>query len=416
MKTKNTLLDYMHIVINRRVFLLKFMSIALMIVFTYTFLAKPKYTATATILPPNPQQEMFFNMLGSISPELTAISRMGGMFPGTSNTSDFIAEIMKSSRVAGIIINQYDLVKILKAKYMIDAYKSLMRITQITISPEGIIAVSVTHENKELATSIANSFVEEVDRFVTQTAMTTGKKYRIFVEQRLKETADTLAQAEDALRAFQENNRIVALDAELEAAIETIAQLKSQIILYEVQKSAWAAAGQTTNPYLANINRELAALKSQLSRIEFGDNIARGKEFGAGFAVPFAKLPHVTLEYARLLRDLKIQAAIYELLTQQYEQAKIMELKDTPTLQVLDHAYPPEKKSWPNRGRMLIVTFILSAVCGIGLVFIFEYLEHSRTQKSDSYRQITKIWQIFKSDLSLLRNKLYKVKILKFRK
>lgn len=413
MKTTNTLLDYIHIVIKRRVFLLKFMSIALMIVFTYTFMVKPKYTATSTILPPNPQQEMFFNMLGSISPELMAISRMGGMFPGTSNSSDFIAEIMKSSRVAGIIINNYGLMKILRANYMVDAYKRLMRITNITISPEGIIAVSVTHEDKELATNIANSFAEEVDRFVTQTAMTTGKKYRIFIEQRLKETVDTLAQAENALRAFQENNRVVALDVELEAAIETIAQLKSQIILYEVQKSAWTAAGQTDNPYLKSINRELAGLKSQLSKIEFGDKTTRGKEFGAGFSVPFMKLPDVTLEYARLLRDLKIQAAIYELLTQQYEQAKIMELKDTPTLQVLDHAYPPEKKSWPSRGRMLIVTFILSAICGTAFLFILEYFDNSRAQKTEKYRQIVRIWQIFKDDLSRLGNKLHKVNILK---
>ncbi|GAJ22508.1 unnamed protein product, partial [marine sediment metagenome] len=77
--------------------------------------------------------------------------------------------------------------------------------------------------------------------------------------------------------------------------------------------------------------------------------------FGAGFSIPFAKLPELSLEYVRLLRDAKVQEAIYELLTQQYEQAKIMEVKDTPTVQILDRASPPEKKTSPKRSRIVIM-------------------------------------------------------------
>lgn len=343
-----------------------------------------KFKSTATILPPTSEQSGMLGFLTMNLPgDIAGLSRFMGGLPGLSSPSDLYAAIMQSSRIKNTIIRKYDLKKEFKVKTMHDAGKALDKIVSISVSMEGIIAVSVTYKNKYLATDIANSFVEELDKFNTETAMTVGKRYRIFIEKRLKESTDSLAQAEEALKGFQEKHRTVALDKELEAAIETIAQLKSQIIIYEVQKGAWEAAGQADNPYLANINRELRELKKQLARIEFGGEGKEGKEYGAGFAVPFSQLPGVSLEYARLFRDLKIQEVIYELLTQQYEQAKIMELKDTPSIQILDKASPPEKRSWPKRKLIVAFAFLLSLFASIPLAFLLEYLNAVRNEPEE---------------------------------
>jgi uncharacterized protein involved in exopolysaccharide biosynthesis len=286
---------------------------------------------------------------------------------------------MTSSRIKREIIKKYDLKQEFKAKTLHDAFEALDEITRTSISPEGIISVSITYKNKHLATDIANSYVKELDKFNTQTTMTVGKRFRIFIEQRLKENTDSLTRAENDLRDFQEKHKTIVLDAEIESAIQTIAELKSRIMLLDVRKGALSSSSQIDNPYLREINKELRELRKQLAQIEFGEKKKDGKEFGVGFSVPFSQLPEISQEYVRLLREVKIQEAIFELLTQQYEQAKIMELKDTPTVQFLDMAHVPEKRSFPRRTLIVVLTFLASIFVHIPLVFLLEYINEIKT-------------------------------------
>jgi tyrosine-protein kinase Etk/Wzc len=369
--------NYIKILLKRRHLIIKNVLLVVFITAIITLLIPNKYTATATVLPPNPEQDAMFGFLpgimsGAISSNIS--SMLTGVVSGVSTPSDLYATIMKSSRIKREIIAKYDLMNIFKTKTMHDAFQSLDDITNIDISPEGIISIAVTNKDKYLATNIANSYVEELDRFNTETAMTTGKKYRIFIEKRLKESMDSLAQAENALKLFQEEHRTVALDVEVQSVIKTIAEIKSQIILLEVRKGALAASSNLNNPYLYNIDRDLSELRKQLSKIEFGKEKQRNTDFGVGFSIPFSQLPSVSLEYARLYREVKVQEVIYELLTQQFEQAKIMELKDTPSIQFLDTARVPEKKSSPKRTLYVFFAFFVSLFANILLVFMVEYL------------------------------------------
>lgn len=365
--------DYILIIAKRRRFIIKTVLVVLIASIIISFILRPQYTSTSTILPPNPQQDAMFGlMMGSMTSNIGNLSRLSNIIPGSTTASDLYAAILKSGSIMGKIIQKYDLKKIFKTRTSDDTFKELKNITHISVSSEGIISISVTWFNRKLASDIANSYVEELDRFNTESAMTVGKRYRIFIEQRLQNNQDSLKIAEEQLKSFQEKNKTIALDVEIKSAIETFAKLKSEIILRQVQKGTWSSFSQDESPYLENINREIREFENQISKIGFGTKGGQSNEFGAGFSMPFSKLPEVSLEYARLLRDVKVQEAIFELLTQQYEQAKIMELKDTPTVQFLDRASPAEKKSSPQRSRIVILAFIFSLIFSIAGCFVLE--------------------------------------------
>jgi len=390
--------DYLTVLMKRRRLIIKTFSISVLCAIIISLIIPPQYTATATILPPNLQQEALLGMLqGSIISTLGGMSGLGSMLPGATTPSDLFAAILESGRISDNIITKYNLKKIFKTRTMDDTYKMLKGITRIRVTPEGIISVSVTWYDKYLATNIANSFIEELDRFNTETAMTTGKKYRIFIEKRLNENLDSLKQAENNLRKFQEEHRTIALDIELQSVIEAIAELKGQIILLEAQKAAVGSPSGTSNLYATNIDRQLRELKKQLAKIEFGDTLQKRKEFGAGFAVPFSQLPEVALEYAGLIRDVKVQETIYELLTQQYEQAKIMELKDTPTVQILDKASPPEKKSTPKRTQIVLLVAFFSIIISIIVSYWLESFEKIK-QRTGEYNKWLNIYDKLNKD------------------
>ncbi len=379
---QSSYLKYFNTILKRRYFVIKFVVIVTILTVIISFIVTPKYTAVATILPPDTEQDAMIGMISSSIPG--GISRFvgsRGLLTGMSSPSDLFGAIMQSSYIKGEILKRFNLKKVFRVRTVTDAGRMLDKMALIEISGEGIISVKVTYKNKQLAADIANAYFEELDKFNKANAMSVGKKYRIFIEQRLKESGDSLAKAEEALRNFQKTNRTIALDIEIEQLIKTIAELKSQVILREIQKGAASQYGIPNNPYIQGVDNELAELNRQLANIEFGDgsNTNKKLEFGAGYAIPLAKIPQLTLECARLLRDVKVQSAVFELLTQQYEQAKIMEVKDTPTVQYLDHAGPPEKRSYPNRRAMVMFSFVFSLFFGIFLTFFLEYLHHLRT-------------------------------------
>lgn len=403
-KRTDKLLNYITVIMRRRQFIYRVVICAVLLTLIITILIPNHYTATTTILPPNPERDAMMGLLMSSMPSMIGLSQMGGMFGGAT-PSDLYAAMLKSRTIMDRVIEKHDLQKVFKTRRIDDTYKELLAITQVIVSAEELISVAVTHKDKFLAAQIANTYFEELDRFNTKTAMTTGKKYRIFVEERLNQNSDTLAVNEEALRDFQEKHHTIALDAEIQSIIETIAELKSRIILLEVQKGAMASGSNLNNPYVYSIEKELRELRNQLAKIEFGSKKKDKKGFGVGFSIPLSELPEVSLEYARLLRDVKIQEAIYELLVQQYEQAKIMELKDTPTIQVLDYAVPPEKKSYPRRSIIIVTVFLIALVTGIALAFFFEYIEEMKG-KSEDYPRWKTIFLDLKNDLLSVKQKL----------
>ena len=82
--------------------------------------------------------------------------------------------------------------------------------------------------------------------------------------------------------------------------------------------------------------------------------------------IPFPtirNLPLLGAKYADYYRRAKIQETVFEMLTEQYELAKVEEAKETPSVKVLDPARVPEKKSFPPRlVIMFLGTFLVSAL------------------------------------------------------
>jgi uncharacterized protein involved in exopolysaccharide biosynthesis len=97
----------------------------------------------------------------------------------------------------------------------------------------------------------------------------------------------------------------------------------------------------------------------------------------------FITVPSLVLEYARLLRDVKVQEALYSMLTSQYEQAKIAEARDTPSVQVLDPGVPAEKKSKPIIWLNMLIAGVLALFLGIFLAFFLEYLERMKREVNE---------------------------------
>ncbi len=88
---------------------------------------------------------------------------------------------------------------------------------------------------------------------------------------------------------------------------------------------------------------------------------------------PLRQLPRLAVPYADLYRRVKVQEAVFELLTQQYEMARIQEAKDVPVVSVIDPPGIPEKKSFPPRLRLALLLTFLSFAGASALILIRDH-------------------------------------------
>jgi uncharacterized protein involved in exopolysaccharide biosynthesis len=104
----------------------------------------------------------------------------------------------------------------------------------------------------------------------------------------------------------------------------------------------------------------LGVLRGYLS--ENSDQVQQAREELEQLERRLGAIPELQNELLRLLRDTKVYEQLYLLLTAELEQARIRETMNTPTVQLLDPAMPPERHSRPKKG-------ILSAAAAlIGLL------------------------------------------------
>jgi tyrosine-protein kinase Etk/Wzc len=121
----------------------------------------------------------------------------------------------------------------------------------------------------------------------------------------------------------------------------------------------------STNPEYRRVQQELTSLRSGLSKLENGrsdDNDATPPQKSVG------------LENIKLLRDVKYNQMLYELLAKQYEVARLDEAKEAVVVQVLDPAIEPERKASPRR----VLIAIVSAIGGLFLTLLWVFLVEAK--------------------------------------
>ncbi len=399
-------LKYLKVIVKYRKLIVYNVLIVTIAAAVISLVLPKKYKAVAQILPPAEDTDVFgvLSSTGLSIPRLSRLARAGSLFR-SSTPSDLIGAILQSRTILERIVDRYDLKKVYKVKKGVEpAIKMLAKSTEIRVSEEGVVKIIVEAPKAQLSADIANAYIEEVDRFLKESNMTRGKSMRIFIEKRLVTADEELKQTAESLRVFQERHKIVSVDEEVKAVIETYAKLKAELLKREIELGVSENLATPNNPYVLSVKREIDEFQKLLKEIEVGKG---GKGFGVGFAVPFQKLPAISAEYARRYRNYRVQSEIYTLLVQQYEQAKILEARDTPNITVLDYARVPEKRSFPKRKVIVFFALVISFTASVLLSFGLEYWENVK-QKSSFYQELNLLAQIIKSSFFVKRKRIPK--------
>jgi len=374
------LLDYWRVVRTRLRLIVVLCVIAVLATMAYSLWLPKIYESTVTILTPDERASRSLGLATALAASGITQSVPGLSMPSMTPQRDIVVSILKSRTMAQDVVERFQLQQRYEATFLSDAIRRLSGATTVALSKDGVISVKVEDTDPQLAAEIAKFYVANLDQMLTRFAATEASKQRVFIAERLTDTERELRRAEEALRQFQETNKVIALQEQARGAVETAAQLKGEIMASEVQLEVMHKFATDANPEVIKLKQRIQEMKRHLAQMQYGKGWllpAENRNPGEPrheIHIPFAQVPELGLELARLMRDVKVQETVYTLLTQQLEQAKIAEARDMPTVQTLDHAVPAERKSKPKIKLNMAIAGITSLLMGILLAFFLEYL------------------------------------------
>jgi uncharacterized protein involved in exopolysaccharide biosynthesis len=375
-----SLLDYWRVVRKHIRLIVVLYIVAVLATLGYSLWLPKIYESTATILAPDERGGRSLGLMTMLAASGIAQAAPGLALPSLTPQRDIFVSILKSRSMAHDVVQHFDLQSRYEALFQSDAIRRLSGMTTVTLSKDGVISIEVEETDPQLAAEIANFYVTNLDHMLTRFATSEASKQRVFITDRLAETERELRRAEEALRHFQETNKVIALQEQARGAVETAAQLKGEIMAAEVQLEVMRKFATDANPEVVKLKQRIQEMKRHLSGMQYGKGWvlpAENRHPGeprSEIHIPFAQVPELGIELARLLRDVKVQETVYSLLTQQLEQAKIAEASDMPTVQALDKAVPADRKSKPKTTFNMAIAGLTSLFMGILLAFFLEYL------------------------------------------
>ncbi|HXZ13262.1 MAG TPA: Wzz/FepE/Etk N-terminal domain-containing protein [Candidatus Sulfotelmatobacter sp.] len=317
------------------------------------FLLPKQYESTVQLMPPSSNSMSGLALLAGLGgKDMQGLGAIAGDLLGLKTTGALFVGVLKCRTVQDRIIEKYELKKVYGVRLESRARQKLEDRTEVSEDRKsGILRVTVTDRDPKRAAAMADSYVSELDTLIAQLTTSSARRERQFLEERLSGVSKDLASAEEDFSRFASQNATLDITEQAKAMVMATATLEGQLIAAQAELQGLRQIYTNNNVRVRAVEARIGELRKQIGRIggKAKDSAAE-PEAGAEFSYPtLRQLPLLGVPYAEKFRRLKVEEAVFETLTKEYELAKVQEAKEIPTVKILDPPEVPERSSFPPR-------------------------------------------------------------------
>lgn len=229
-----------------------------------------------------------------------------------------------------------------------------------------LVSVLPTLRNPDIILGLLGAFGKAGQEPVPE-----ASRRRLFFEEQLKSEEESLIGAEIAFQQVQLKKGLVHLDAQTNVIIGSLAALRGQIAAKEVELQALRSYSTEHNSEVQLAERELSAMQGEAAQMEQHSQTNGYSDIG------LKDVPKAGLDYIRAERELQYQQSLFDMLLRQYEAAKLDEAKEAATIQVVEPAIPPDKKSSPHRAQILLLFTALGFLSACSYLYLSDLVQRN---------------------------------------
>lgn len=349
----------MRLLWNRRRFIVRWTLAGVAVSLAVSLCIPNQYESTVRLMPPDQVSSGMAALAASaVGGNSSGFGAIGSELLGFRSTSALFVELLQGRTVQEDVINKFALRKLYSDRYMEDARNDLRMNTIVSEDRRsGIVTIRTTDKDPRRAAAMAGEYVEELNRLVTTVNTSSAHRERIFLEGRLEQVKKDLEMAENNFSQFASKNAAIDIPAQGKAMIEAAAGMEGELVAAETELESLKELYADGNVRVRSMQARVNELQRQLRKLggKPSDGSAASVTPKDGSEYPSIRsLPLLGVSYADLYRNTKVQEAIFEALTRQYELAKVQEAKETPSVKIVDAPDVPEKKSFPHRAQITL--------------------------------------------------------------
>jgi len=389
------LLYYVQVVRKHRFLIGSGVVLSLLVATLVSLLLSPEFEATATILPVRRSSS---SRMSSLLSNLGTLADLPGLSDGIpEESSDLLTNVLESRTIAARIIEKESLMpRLFESEY--DAERGEWRelepsvdeaieklrddILSVSDNNRGLISITARFGDPAVAAGIANAAAESLEEFLKNNKITAAGRTRDFLRTRLDEVGTELVTAEEALREFCEKNGVISMPEQTRLLFEQIATLSSELALKRARLQVLEKFGGASNPEATRIQAEIESIEKEVLDLERGVRRSENPMIQSNGFIPLYHVPEKSLQYSRLLREVRVKQEVLQFLRTESEAARIRLTCEEIAFTLLDPAVPPERPVRPKPLLIISLAGIFSALATFMTASFLEYLSRHRSNLS----------------------------------
>ncbi len=374
----------------QREILYRWAAIGFAVSIVIAFVIPVRYTSTVRLMPPDQAQQGVASMLAALG-KGGDLGSLGGELLGLKTSGDLFVGVLRSRTVEDDLINKFDLRKVYRHRRYSDTRKELDDRTDVAADRKtGIITLKVSDRSPDRAAAMGLEYVDALNRIVITLNTSAAHKERVFLEERLVQVQQELEAAEKDFSQYASQHTTIDVKEQGKAMIGAAADLEGELIAAETQLEGLRQIYAPNNVRVRSVQARIDEYRRQLQKLggkspTTAEGAALQKEDAAGpgqDSYPtIRQLPILGVTWSDLYRRTRVEEAVFETLTKQYELAKVEEAREIPSVKVLDRADVPEEKSYPPRA--LVILLVTLVACILGCVWILAHAGWQGIDPSD---------------------------------
>ncbi|HET8826173.1 MAG TPA: GNVR domain-containing protein [Terriglobales bacterium] len=399
--------QWLRLLWNERRFLRRVTLYGVALALIVAFILPVRFESRARLMPPDQQSGTGLAMLAALAGHSSSgssssggigsalgggLGGVAGDLLGIKSSGALFVDMLEGPTVQDQIIGKFDLRKLYGLKYWEDARRELAARTTIKEDRKsGVITIAVADRDPRRAQQMAQAYVDALNGLVAKVSTSSARRERMFLEDRLKAVKQRLDSASQEFSEFASKSGTLNVPDQTKAMVDSEATLQGQLVAAESELEGVRQIYTDSNVRVKTLQARVASLKHEVEQMSgAGADLASAQGDIPGGFPSIRKLPLVGVRWANLYRENKVQETVYELLTQEYEMAKIQEAKEIPSVNTLDAPMVPERKSFPPRTLIVLVGAFLAFTMGSAFV-----IGAAVWQRSDSAEKqlASEIWR-----------------------
>jgi uncharacterized protein involved in exopolysaccharide biosynthesis len=309
-------------------------------------LLAPSFVASTMFAPAGAEKDLtnlkeFFAPMGSFGESFAAYLR--------ARKNYLIDYIIRSRRMSDLIDARFDLRRMYGVTDREDARRKLSEHTAVVIKTEGVIVLSFADRDRGRAIAITEEYLAQLDTIIFNLVDENSRERTQFLNGEIARRERALAAADSTIGSYLGQYGLYEMEEQVRVMLDIVSSLSSRLSMLDVERRLLELTMKQGSDDLDRVEFEWNQLRNQLLLL---------RETGAepNLFPPFKKLPEISTHYMQFMSERRMQEFMLTYLRLRLADSEVTAKSRMSALKVLDPPSAPDRRSWPRRSQIVLVS------------------------------------------------------------